>query len=277
MFIIQSKSDIVSKVISVENVTELINEALDRNWKKYKNEIDEFETLSEKDKASTKLLFIFDKCKSLINTSNKISKLFSCPAPLIRGAIAEILATELFEAFLKIEGINGTVVNSSIIPVNNPNNPNLKTTQVDVVCVTDKCIFVCECKSLFGKLKTDGETILSPNIPNPIYPWKQNRAHILSLTKELEKLNIRQISYQNLVFLFSIGKFISYEQPEDINEHLLVPKGFLKNLKDIYKNLSSYKPIQPQEINTITNYLISKKPTIEQITEHIEALEKLFK
>lgn len=254
--------ELKTQLEKIENITHLIKETL------------EIEYL--KSNENSRLLFYYNKCLSLMNNSSVFKRHFEISSALVRGALAEVLCEEICNTWLETKGIFGRVVSNSLIE-RFPNNPdNDYTTQLDITVITTKGVLVLECKSLFGKLTTDGEAIYSPNLEEPVYAWKQNKGHIDALRENIIKLyKIRNIDFKNIVFMFSIGKLVEWQQPENKDEYFIVPKGSLAELNEIYKQMDDNN-LSEEEVDTIYSFLKSKIPTIDDMEEHINSLARML-
>lgn len=228
-------------------------------------------------KEKSKLLFYYEKLLSLLNNTKIFKSKFGIEPPFVRGVVAEILCETIAETFLLENGIEGKVVTNTLID-RRPDSSDKLTTELDVTMITDRGIFVFECKSFFGKLKTDGTSIISGNLSNAVTPWGQNMGHIKSLERNLQLYeDMGTCKYINIVFLFSIGKFVEWSPPENPDSYLLVPQGSLAELKRIYDSMDKCRKFDSNEITRIYNFMVSKTPTSEQMEEHIKMLQQYFK
>ncbi len=253
-------------LIGVEKITLLILETIEHEFK-----------LEEDQTPENKLLFYYNKCLSFLNNSKLFKKHFNIEPALARGAIAEVMCHQIMQSWLDIEGIKGRVISGSLIRRYPKNKKVDYTTQLDVITVTEKGILVCECKSLFGKLETDGIQISSANI-SPIEPWNQNQGHIEALKDNLDiDLSLLDIAYTNIVYVFSIGKFVEWDEPEENDRVLLVTQGSLKRLNDIYKGIKNYRKLSDDEQIKIAEYLKSKIPSTDDLEEHVKSLMRVHK
>lgn len=253
-----------NKISEIENVTYLIKETLNRLYNASEDE-------------QSKLLFYYEKCLSLLNNTKIFKTKFGVEPYLVRGVLAELLCEVLAETFLAENDIQGKVISNSLID-RFPKQPDKNvTTQLDVVIITDRGLFIIECKSLFGKLKTDGDYMISQNLEKQIFPWNQNQGHINSLLDNLQiHLNLSSLHCNNIVFVFSIGKFVEWDEPRDPYSYLLVPQGSLARLKTIYDSMEKYTSIDQNSIERIYNFLEERIPTAEEMEEHIQILQDYF-
>lgn len=248
-------------LIDVEQITLLIIETINSEFKEQVDQTPE-----------NRLIFSYNKCLSFLNNSKLFKKYFGIEPSLARGAIAEVMCHQILKSWMELEKIDGKVVCGSLIKRFPKNKKVDYTTQLDVIAITSKGILVCECKSLFGKLETDGDKIFSANI-EPIQPWKQNKSHIEALDDNIKiDLSIRDIQYSNIVYVFSIGKFCKWNEPIEENSYLLVTKGSFARLCEIYDNIKDYRKLNNDEIEKIASYLESKIPSVDDLEEHIRSL-----
>ena len=211
------------------------------------------------------LIYYRDNILHLFDNINELSDFDKLSDTSKRGVMAEIMLEKLSKRWLSINKIKGEVICNSLLNLNEN-----KTSQLDVSIVTDKCIFIVECKSLYGELYiTDDFGIKSKHLEEPLHPFRQNKTHIEALKNELYEKGIINIPYiYNIVFVFSRGRIMNFKQPLEENSRLLIPKGSLTVLSDLYENITS--DVSETTYTTIVDLLKSKIPSIEEMVEHIE-------
>lgn len=195
---------------------------------------------------------------------------------LVRGAVCELMLQYSLEYFFSETDYNYGIFNNLLLY----NNFYGSTTQLDSVVLTNNCILVIECKSLYG------ESIIEDGIIWTKYgktsqevtkttPWKQNMSHILTLKDELGKLNMdfNNCFYVNMVFVFGIGRIIKYV-PE--NNKVLATTNNDNILPILNQEISKSRrvKIDNSSLKSAFKYLNSKTHNIEDEIQHIQNLER---
>lgn len=230
---------------------ESVNEVLDST---YEGDIDE-------------LLYYRESLLHLLEQTDEMVE-FDIKDTLKRGVLAEIMMEKLANRWLKLYHIKGKVVCNSLLNYNSQG----KTSQIDIALVTDKCIFIIECKSLYGELTiTSDFGFKSEFLDSPIMPFRQNETHIKVLKEELAEIGITALPpIYNVVFIFSQGKIVNYKQHLNPLCKLLVPKGSLTELSLMYDNIE--ETYSPDIMEAIIDLLINRIPTVEKSVKHIKEL-----
>ena len=195
---------------------------------------------------------------------------------LVRGAVCELMLQYSLEYFFSETDYNYGIFNNLLLY----NNFYGSTTQLDSVVLTNNCILVIECKSLYG------ESIIEDGIIWTKYgktsrevtkttPWKQNMSHILTLKDELGKLNMdfNNCFYVNMVFVFGIGRIIKYV-PE--NNKVLATTNNDNILPILNQEISKSRrvKIDNSSLKGAFSYLNRKTHNIEDEIQHIRNLER---
>lgn len=210
----------------------------------------------------------------LMNSKDPILK--GVEPRLIRGAVCELMLQYSLEYFFSETNYNYGIFNNLLLF----NNHYGSTTQLDSVVLTNNCILVIECKSLYG------ESIISNGIIWTKYgktsdevtkttPWKQNMSHILTLKDELSNINsdFANCFYVNMVFVFGVGRIIKYDS--EVNKILATVNQ--DNIFPILNQEISKQrrvKISNQSLKSAFNYLNKKNHNIEDEIQHIKNLEK---
>lgn len=216
-----------------------------------------------------------DVCRSLLRGSSAFKDM-GLEGKHARGCVAEILLEYIFKVWLEDYHIPGQVISNVMLPVY-PRTPERKeTTQLDILCLTDKAVFICECKSYAGNKTTDGDVIITKDAE--LYPWKQNHGHIVALknnlTYVLQGLVLPEI--YNVVYFFADGKFTEWKQPDEDHDILLVNYGCLATLNKIYNNITDDRQVLSREnINAMAEYCRDLIPSVEEQADHILRLKKI--
>ena len=210
----------------------------------------------------------------LMNSNDPILK--GVEPKLVRGAVCELMLQYSLEYFFSETDYNYGIFNNLLLY----NNFYGSTTQLDSVVLTNNCVLVIECKSLYG------ESIIEDGIIWTKYgktnqevtkttPWKQNMSHILTLKDELGKLNMdfNNCFYVNMVFVFGIGRIIKYT-PE--NNKILATTNNDNILPILNQEISKSRrvKIDNSSLRSAFKYLNSKTYNIDDEIQHIQNLER---
>ncbi len=195
---------------------------------------------------------------------------------LVRGAVCELMLQYSLEYFFSETDYNYGIFNNLLLY----NNFYGSTTQLDSVVLTNNCILVIECKSLYG------ESIIEDGIIWTKYgktsqevtkttPWKQNMSHILTLKDELSQINsdFNNYFYVNMVFVFGIGRIIKYV-PE--NNKVLATTNNDNILPILNQEISKTRRVRigNGSLKGAFSYLNRKTHNIEDEIQHIRNLER---
>lgn len=211
--------------------------------------------------------------------NSKIFKNSGVEPSSIRGAVCEVLMEKIAEQFLVDYDLVGFVDVNALIPLfpnTQSNSKKNSKTQLDIVIITDRCIMVVECKSLFKVSKVDKRGVITTSFGKTLKPWQQNRTHIQSLKENIGTLGIDEeilVPLKNIVYVFSIGQILGKKPNATDEEILLITKGCLQILKEIYDKSDCNKPLSNKNMLKIAKFLKECKPTNEQMVAHIEELK----
>lgn len=191
-----------------------------------------------------------------------------------RGICSELMLRYILEYYFSANDINYSLFDNVMLD----NKHTDMTTQIDTIVITNNCIIVIECKSLYGNFKiANGIMDINMNgqIVRQIKPWNQNMGHILTLREELGKLDYRfnDTYYENVVFLFGIGYIDSCTLRN--REHLWLTSTTLKSLDRIL-NTQRYYYIDNSELVKATKYLLNKTHSIYQEALHVKNIQDKF-
>lgn len=216
-----------------------------------------------------KLLFFQQELAKLLDICDDMIE-YNLPSHKKRGVIAELMLEEVAKRWLDFYKIQGDVICNSLLKFNNGS-----TSQLDLALVTDKCIFIIECKSLFGTINFDNKTLsfTSEFMEKPLTPFNQNQTHIEAFKEELTNNNLpTDMKIYNVVYIFSRGKLVEYLQPLEEDKFLLINKGAFTNLKELYDKTETTIPIDEM---ILTSHLLEERiPTTELTVEHINNIKR---
>lgn len=166
---------------------------------------------------------------------------------------------KVFKIFNKYFGENASIFNSVYLP-----KENNKVTEVDLIAINEKCIFIVEVKNLYGIITGNKEEKY----------WKQQLNDSL-----VEELYNPIIQNQNHIKYFKKNLDLAQYNLSDKNIYSLIIFGEKSNINSVRYNKSNVKIININELeNTLDqimdeNSIILKQTQIEEISSIIKKFE----